>query len=104
MDAGEAGHGVTAAIRECLFQEIHRQDVKLNATYRTAMARLNATQRRQLRLSERRWLAGLRGYCEKSAYADVDGTMALILYDGCILASKQARGVWLIGHYRAPAS
>jgi len=99
MDAGEAAHGVTAAIRECLFQEIHRQDVKLNATYRTAMARLNATQRRQLRLSERRWLAGLRGYCEKSAYADVDGTMALILYDGCILASKQTRGAWLVRHY-----
>lgn len=103
MDSGEAAHGVTAAMRECLFQETHRQDVKLNATYRSAMAQLNATQRRQLRSSERRWLAGLRGYCEKSAYADVDGTMALILYDGCILASKQARGVWLVRYHGLPA-
>ena len=102
MDTGEAAHGVTAAMRECLFQEIRRQDVALNAVYRAAMARLNATQRKHLRTSERRWLAGLKDYCEKKAYADVDGTAALILYDGCVLASKQSRGAWIVKYYGTP--
>lgn len=104
MATGEAGHGVTAAIRDCLHEEIARQDEKLNVSYRAIMARLNAKQRRKLRSSERHWLAGLNADCEKMAYADVDGTASLILYDGCVLSMRQQRSAWLIARYKQPRS
>lgn len=92
MDSSE---GVTVTMRECFGAEQDRQDVRLNAAYRSALARLpNQAARNGLRASERHWLRTRWSGCNREL-ANSGGTLALLQYDACTLDEVQRRTAWL---------
>jgi uncharacterized protein YecT (DUF1311 family) len=92
----DASGGVTSAMRDCAAAEHERLDVRLNAAYRAALARLpNQAARTRLRNLERRWLATRWAGCEREARAEGGGTMALLILDSCALSEMVRRIAWL---------
>jgi uncharacterized protein YecT (DUF1311 family) len=88
--------GVTAAMRDCAAAEHERLDVRLNAAYRAALARLpNPAARTRLRTLERRWLATRWAGCRRQAAAEGGGSMGLLILDSCALEEMVRRIVWL---------
>jgi uncharacterized protein YecT (DUF1311 family) len=91
----EASEGITINMRDCASAEQDRLDIRLNAAYRTAMARLpNQAARNRLRDLERRWLATRWNECHREADEET-GTMGLLMLDGCELSEMERRIVWL---------
>jgi uncharacterized protein YecT (DUF1311 family) len=95
MDCLDASGGVTISMRDCAGDEHERLDVRLNAAYRAAMARLaGSADRNRLQRLERRWLATRWDSCRREN-AEETGTLGLILLDGCNLGEMQRRIAWL---------
>ncbi len=92
MTHGDAGQGVTVAMRDCNDAELVRQDSALNVAYRQAMARRAPAQQAELRKQERLWIA----HRDKICAPEVDGgTAALLNSDGCYLDETIRRTIWL---------
>jgi uncharacterized protein YecT (DUF1311 family) len=86
--------GITVNMRDCSAAEYDRVDVRLNANYRQAMARLSAARQQQLRASQRRWLQVRWQRCDNDPEID-GGTLGLIVRDGCVLNELTRRTLWL---------
>ena len=95
MASGEAAQGVDPAMQDCTRQEIDRQNDRLNQTYKTLMARLNAAQKATLRATERAWIGKRDARCRQESAPEEGGTMANLIYSGCILDETIKRTVWL---------
>jgi uncharacterized protein YecT (DUF1311 family) len=95
LNSGDAANGATYAMRECNSAEIGRQDVRLNQAYKMVMARLNAPQKKTLRMSERTWILERDAQCRREAAEAEGGTLQPILYGGCILNETIKRTMWL---------
>ena len=95
MNSGEAAEGVTLGILNCNGTEIDRQDARLNQAYKMVMIRLNAAQKSKLRFLERAWVNRRDARCRHEAAPEEGGTLASIIYSGCILNETIARRQWL---------
>lgn len=95
MASGDAAIGVTAAMLDCIGAENARQDARLNAAYKRAMARLDPAGKTRLRQSERAWIAQRDSRCEKAAASEGGGSMAGLLYADCVLQETARRAGWL---------
>ena len=93
----QTSSGATNDIRACSYQEERRLDVRVNAAYRAAIARL-PTQAAKTRLDnlQRRWLATRWNGCGSQAdlYRE-GGSAALLGYDWCRLREMTRRIAWL---------
>ncbi|MDZ3832411.1 MAG: lysozyme inhibitor LprI family protein [Sphingopyxis sp.] len=97
-----ASGGVTAAMRDCSAQEYARLDARLNASWRTTMARLSGeAAQAQLRRSQREWLRTRWAECDESVAKSgmAGGTGALLIYDSCQIRVLAQRIAW-IENYR----
>ncbi len=90
----DASEGVTLNLRECLNSEIDRQDARLNQAYVMVMRRLPAPRKTLLRADERKWITARDARC-KRAIAGNNGTMAGLIYAGCILDETIKRTLFL---------
>ena len=100
MATGDAAKGVTVGLLDCNGTEIDRQDDRLNRTYRTVMARLAPPARARLRASERAWIKQRDRSCRRTSGSAEGGTLASVIYSGCILDRTIERTMWL-ERYRA---
>ena len=91
----DASGGVTLNMRECSSVEYGRLDRRLNAVYRTAMARLpDRAARHRLRALERRWLVARQEQCDR-VFTRFGGTIEFLDYDACALDELVRRIAWL---------
>lgn len=95
MNTGLAADGVTSGIMDCSGNEIRRQDARLNEAYKMVMARSTPQQKTTLRTSERNWIGQRNKGCEKVTAPLEGGTLAMIIYSGCILDETIKRTIWL---------
>jgi uncharacterized protein YecT (DUF1311 family) len=76
--------GVTTAMVECIGAETERQDKRLNAAYKKAMAGLTPKRRQELQAVQRLWLQYRDAACQ-FAFDPDGGTMAHVESTGCFL-------------------
>ena len=100
LATGDAAKGVTSGMLDCNGAEIDRQDARLNRTYRAVMARLAPPARTKLRASERAWIGERDRSCRRDSKVAEGGTLASVIYSGCILDRTIERTMWL-ERYRA---
>ena len=86
MDASE---GVTSAMMDCIGMEIERQDARLNQAYVMVMRPLPRAKKDNLRGLQRAWINQRDARCQR-AIADEGGSMAGIIYSGCIITSSRS--------------
>jgi uncharacterized protein YecT (DUF1311 family) len=55
---------VVPSTQECIANEYHYQDQRLNAVYKQLMTTLGPDQQKTLRLEERRWITYRNGRCD----------------------------------------
>src|SRR4051812_15661603 len=84
MNSGDAAKGITVGMLDCIHDEIHRQDVRLNRAYQRLMARLDPVRRQKLRVAERAWIAHRETKCMSDAHSQEGGTIWLLIYNQCI--------------------
>lgn len=95
MNTGAAANGVTSGIMDCNGLEIDRQDARLNQAYKMVMTRSNPQQKIVLRTSERQWITQRDARCKRAAASEEGGSLAGIIYSGCILDETIKRTIWL---------
>ena len=95
MNTGLAAQGVTSGIMDCSGSEIRRQDARLNQTYTQVMARSSPRQKTKLRASERAWITKRDTGCQQETAPLDGGTLAMILFSGCVLDETIRRTIWL---------
>jgi uncharacterized protein YecT (DUF1311 family) len=87
--------GVTSSMRQCIGSEYQRVDVRLNASYKRTLARLNKPSQAKLRGEERSWLKTRLDKCERDLEQDKGGTIWLIEMDDCALQEVIRRTFWI---------
>lgn len=92
MDASE---GVTAAMMDCIGAEIDRQDARLNQAYVMVIRPLPRAKKDRLRGLQRAWIRQRDAKCSRSASAEGGGSLAGIVYNGCILDETIRRTIYL---------
>lgn len=85
-DEGMSTHGQIG----CIGAELERQDQRLNAAYRQAMARLNPRQQGALRTAQRAWIAFRDADCASLTDADW-GTLSRVSANFCMLRMTAER-------------
>lgn len=81
---------VDAAVLECIGNEHEVQDRKLNSSYKTLMAKLDAPRKKQLQEAQRLWLKYAEANCE--FYYDPDGgTSARMMSAQCSVDARAQR-------------
>ncbi|MEG1042572.1 MAG: lysozyme inhibitor LprI family protein [Pseudomonas sp.] len=80
----------TLAMNDCNGAEIKRQDTRLNAAYKSAMAGLEAEQQGKLRDAQRQWIKYRDANC-KLYYSLTGGTIDQLNGAGCVLEMTKAR-------------
>jgi uncharacterized protein YecT (DUF1311 family) len=87
----------TAGMITCTGQETDRQNAKLNAAYRAAMAKLNGRQKVKLQAAERAWIAFREAQC--ASLEDEDwGTASSLNASGWFLHMTVQRTIDLEGY------
>ena len=95
MKQPDAAMGNDPAMTECSNEELVRQDARLNAVYRAAMARTPAKGRTALRADERRWIATRDRTCEAVYQRAGGGTASRLEESGCRLEQTIRRAMFL---------
>lgn len=73
IETGDAGRGDRFARLACWFDELGRQDARLNRTYRSTIARLDREKRSRLRELQRDWIGQRDDGCREEAQPERDG-------------------------------
>jgi uncharacterized protein YecT (DUF1311 family) len=87
----KAAAGVTVEMHDCIGAEYERQDVRLNQTYKTVLARLSDTQKMSLRERERAWLKHTKALCDHAGDDNEGGTLQAIEIADCTLTETAKR-------------
>jgi len=95
MASGDAAQGITSGLLECTENERRFQDGKLNQAYQTAMARLPANRKDELRLSERNWIKSRDAICEQRERESGGGTLSTVVGLDCLLQETVKRKTYL---------
>ncbi|MNJ08483.1 hypothetical protein D3C77_25950 [compost metagenome] len=80
----------TLAMNDCNGAEIKRQDTRLNAAYKAAMAGLEAEQQGKLREAQRQWIKYRDANCGLY-FSLTGGTIDQLNGAGCVLNMTKAR-------------
>lgn len=91
MDGSE---GVTAEMMDCIGAEIEVQDARLNQAYVMVMRPFPKLKKEKLRGLQRAWIKQRDANCQR-AIADEGGSMAGLIYAGCILDKTIKRTIFL---------
>lgn len=87
--------GVTSNMLDCMGNELDRVDALLNSAYREKIATLSKDDADALRQRQRRWIATRDAKCDDQAQPEAGGTLASIIYRGCLVEETTARISWL---------
>ena len=90
----DASGGVTVEIMNCSAAEIDVQDARLNQAYVMVMRPLAKPRKTTLRGLQRTWIKQRDAKCARSI-ADEGGSMAGLIYSGCILDETIRRTIFL---------
>jgi uncharacterized protein YecT (DUF1311 family) len=86
--------GVTVEMMDCIAAEIDIQDARLNQSYVMVMRPLPKPRKDKLRGLQRAWIKQRDANCQR-AIADEGGSMAGLIYSGCILDETIKRTIFL---------
>lgn len=92
LNSGDAAKGVTVAMATCINTELTRQDARLNAAYKAAMAPRSAKQKASLRNVQRAWIRNRDAECAKNL---TGGTIDMLERSSCHLSMTTVRAVEL---------
>lgn len=92
LKSGDAANGVSVAMATCFNTELTRQDVRLNAAYKAAMARRSAADRDRLRAVQRAWIKRRDAECQENL---TGGTIDMVERSSCHLELTVIRAVEL---------
>lgn len=95
MASGDAAQGITSGLIECTETERNLQDRKLNQVYQMIIARLPASKKDELRLSERSWITSRDAICDQRKEESGDGTLSTIVELDCLLQETVKRRIYL---------
>ena len=90
----DASGGVTVEIMNCSAADIDVQDARLNQAYVMVMRPLAKPRKTTLRGLQRTWIKQRDAKCARSI-ADEGGSMAGLIYSGCILDETIRRTIFL---------
>ncbi len=82
LSFGDAAKGVSLAMGGCVNAELRVQDERMNTAYRSAMARLDAVGRAQLRSEQRAWIRQRDSGCAENR---TGGTIDMVDIPSCLL-------------------
>lgn len=94
----ERSGGVTAAMLDCISEELETQDARLNSAYRRLGTQLSPARKQQLTAAQRLWLQYRDANC--GFYADPDGgTLSTVASNECFLreTAERAEELKLLG-------
>ncbi|MBY8825110.1 lysozyme inhibitor LprI family protein [Sphingomonas colocasiae] len=92
LNSGDAARGVSVAMGGCFHAELKVQDDRLNAAYRSALAKRDAAGQARLRAEERAWIRRRDAECRAVA---VGGTIDMVEIPACLLEATIRRRVTL---------
>jgi uncharacterized protein YecT (DUF1311 family) len=78
-------NGVTTLMRDCLGDEIGRQDAELNKVYKALMAKLKPANKAILLKSERAWIAYRDTTCDFEGSVEAGGSLEFVIADECLV-------------------
>lgn len=90
----DASGGVTVEMMNCIAAEIDIQDARLNQAYVMVMRPLAKSRKNTLRGLQRTWIKQRDAKCQREI-ADEGGSMAGIIYSGCIVDETIKRTIFL---------
>jgi uncharacterized protein YecT (DUF1311 family) len=93
-DCMDTSEGVTSSMMDCIGAEIEVQDGRLNQAYVMVMRPLPKPRKDTLRGLQRTWIKQRDAKCQR-AIADEGGSMAGLIYAGCILDETIKRTIFL---------
>ena len=93
-DCIDTSEGVTVEMMDCIAAEIEVQDGRLNQAYVMVMRPLPKPRKDTLRGLQRTWIKQRDAKCQR-AIADEGGSMAGLIYSGCILDETIKRTIFL---------
>jgi uncharacterized protein YecT (DUF1311 family) len=77
--------GVTTLMRDCLSDEIRRQDADLNKVYRDLMVKLRPANKVILLKSERAWILYRDTTCDFEGSSEAGGSLEFVIADECLV-------------------
>lgn len=92
LNAGDAAKGVSVAMGGCFNAELRLQDDRLNAAYRSALAKRDPAGQAQLRAEERAWIKRRDAACQAVA---MGGTIDMVEVPSCLLNETVRRRIAL---------
>jgi len=92
LDSGDAAKGVSVAMGGCFNAELALQDERLNAAYKSAMAKRDADGQARLRADERAWIKRRDAQCKEAA---TGGTIDMVEIPACLLDETIRRRIAL---------
>jgi uncharacterized protein YecT (DUF1311 family) len=93
-DCMDTSEGATSSMMDCIGAEIEVQDGRLNQAYVMVMRPLPKPRKDTLRGLQRTWIKQRDAKCQR-AIADEGGSMAGLIYAGCILDETIKRTIFL---------
>ena len=93
-DCMDTSEGVTSSMMDCIGTEIEVQDGRLNQAYGMVMRLLPKPRKDTLRGLQRTWIKQRDAKCQR-AIADEGGSIAGLIYAGCILDETIKRTIFL---------
>jgi uncharacterized protein YecT (DUF1311 family) len=82
--------GVTLAMKDCIREELERQDLRLNGAYKNLMDSLPENRKAQLRDAQRKWIAFRDANCG-FYYDPQGGSAARLASDECVVTLTAER-------------
>jgi len=83
--------GITVEMRECIDQELRRQDERLNQVYRRYFNFVSSDVRQSAKEAQRAWVQFRDKECVWAGAPEGDGTLAPVIIDGCHLEMTARR-------------
>ncbi|MCC2977310.1 lysozyme inhibitor LprI family protein [Sphingomonas sp. PL-96] len=92
LNSGDAAKGVSVAMGACVRDELAVQDARLNAAYKSAMAKRGRAEQAKLRVEERAWIRRRDAECEEQR---TGGTIDMVDVPMCLLHETVRRRITL---------
>lgn len=92
LNSGDAAKGVSLAMGACVRDELAVQDARLNAAYKSAMAKRGPVEQATLRAEERAWIQRRDAECEEQR---TGGTIDMVEVPMCVLHETVRRRITL---------
>jgi uncharacterized protein YecT (DUF1311 family) len=91
----DASDNVNAVMKGCVSTELKIQTARINQAYAMVMRPLAKPRKNTLRALQRSWIKQRDAKCARASDAEGGGTMAGLIYAGCILDETIKRTIFL---------